>query len=88
MKNNDEKTFLRLNIIFRIQHILLLVSSLVLAITGLALLWHTTEMGRLLIDFGGGYEKRALIHRIAAIVLIIDGIWHISYFSKKHTKNF
>ncbi|MBI5376204.1 MAG: cytochrome b/b6 domain-containing protein [Candidatus Schekmanbacteria bacterium] len=84
MAKEGEKV-LRVNLIFRTQHISLMVSALVLAVTGYALLMHKSEAGKFIINFLGGYESRALIHRISAIVLIAVCIWHYLYvlFSKK-----
>lgn len=61
-----------------------MLSSIVLGVSGFALLWHSTEVAKMIISIGGGYTGRAYIHRIAAIILIFDGLWHLLYilFSK------
>lgn len=83
---NHETTYVeRMNLNFRIQHILLFLSLIVLALTGLALYLHDTWLGKLLITLEGGIEARGRIHRITAIILIILSFYHIIYiiFSEK-----
>jgi len=59
----------------RLQHFVLMSSFIVLAVTGFALKLPTTWYAHLL----GGEETRRWIHRIAGMVLIAGGIYHICY---------
>jgi cytochrome b subunit of formate dehydrogenase len=63
----------------RIQHAVLLVSMLVLSITGLALWYHNSWFGRLVISIEGGMATRGIIHRVFAIVLIGLCAYHLLY---------
>ncbi|MCL4558356.1 MAG: cytochrome b/b6 domain-containing protein [Deltaproteobacteria bacterium] len=61
----------------RIQHIILLVSMIMLSITGLALKFHNNSFSVWLIRIEGGIWVRGLIHRIFAIVLILLALYHV-----------
>ncbi len=54
----------------RLQHALLMLSTLVLLITGFSLLFHDLWIGRWLLWMEGGVAGRGLIHRWAAVVLM------------------
>ncbi len=60
----------RLTLNERLQHVALMVSTLVLLITGFSLLFHGTWIGRWLLWLEGGVGGRGLIHRWAAVVLM------------------
>ncbi len=78
-KNKNEEFVERMNLNLRIQHIILFLSLIILAISGLALYFHDTWFGRFLIQLEGGIEARGKIHRFSAIVLIILSIYHVIY---------
>ena len=61
----------------RIQHIILLISMLMLSITGLVLKFHNNSFSVWLIRIEGGIWVRGMIHRIFAIVLILLALYHI-----------
>jgi cytochrome b subunit of formate dehydrogenase len=63
----------------RLQHALLMASTLVLLITGFSLLFHDTWIGRWLLWLEGGVTGRGLIHRWAAAVLMGVCGWHFLY---------
>lgn len=58
------------------QHWLLLSSFIVLVITGFALRFGDAWFSRFLFGFDHGFAIRGIIHRIAAIVLVISTVWH------------
>lgn len=62
-----------------IQHFLLLISFITLAITGFALKYSQTWWGELLRIFGMTETVRQYLHRGAAIVLITTGLYHLGY---------
>ena len=62
----------------RWQHLLLLVSFIVLVITGFALKFPDTWFAHTL---GMGEHLRGIIHRIAGVVLIGAGIYHMFYLA-------
>jgi len=63
----------------RLQHALLMASTLVLLITGFSLLFHDLWIGRWLLRLEGGVEGRGLIHRWAAVVLMGVCGYHFLY---------
>lgn len=63
----------------RLQHALLMASTLVLLITGFSLLFHDLPIGRWLLWLEGGVGGRGLIHRWAAAVLIAVTAYHVAY---------
>jgi len=63
----------------RVQHALLMVSTLILLITGFSLLFHDLPIGRWLLWLEGGVEGRGLIHRWAAVVLMAVSAYHAAY---------
>ncbi|MEW5806276.1 MAG: cytochrome b/b6 domain-containing protein [Acidobacteriota bacterium] len=73
------RTFQRFSLEQRIQHILLVVLMIILAVTGLALMYHKTWLGALMIKIEGGVEARGYIHRTAAIAMIILCLYHVWY---------
>jgi len=63
----------------RLQHALLMLSTLVLLITGFSLLFHDVWIGRWLLRLEGGVTGRGLIHRGAALVLMGVCAYHFLY---------
>ena len=66
---HDDEIFIRMTPIERWHHILLAASFVVLLITGLLAMF-----GR-----GAGHAWRGILHRSAALVLIGNFVWHLSY---------
>ncbi len=69
----------RFNIHYRIQHILMLTSFLVLFFTGWALKFSEVETSQSWIRIFGGPHIAGRIHRIAGITMILDSIYHLLY---------
>ncbi len=61
----------------RLQHALLLISFIVLTWTGFAFKYSTATWARPLLVVVWGWELRALIHRIAAVVFIAVAVMHL-----------
>ncbi|MDR3793098.1 MAG: cytochrome b/b6 domain-containing protein [Terracidiphilus sp.] len=62
----------------RWQHLVLLVSFIILVITGFALKFPYTWFAE---NFGMGEQWRGIIHRIAGVVLMGAGIYHVFYLA-------
>jgi len=62
-----------------IQHIVLFVTFIVLALTGLPLKFHDWSVSQWWIEVWGGIETTRSIHRIAAYIMIADCIYHLLY---------
>jgi cytochrome b subunit of formate dehydrogenase len=71
----------RFNVIFRIQHILMFTTFLLLSFTGWGLKYAYEPQGvsSIWIRIWGGAETAGLIHRIAGIGMLCDFIWHVIY---------
>ncbi|HFE66240.1 MAG TPA: DUF4405 domain-containing protein [Chloroflexi bacterium] len=76
-KNNLPKEFPRFRVGARIEHIILLVSFTILAITGLPQKYALTSWGESMIAWMGGIEQARIVHRYAAFVLTVGAIYHI-----------
>jgi len=69
----------------RIQHWILLTCMIVLSLTGLALKFHDSWFGKIVIALEGGMEARGTIHRVFAVILMALVVYHVFYllFSEK-----
>jgi len=63
----------------RIQHVLLLISFFTLVITGFALHYPSSWLGMLFVH----ETVRSVVHRIAGVVMIVVGLYHIWYIITK-----
>lgn len=84
------RMFLRFNWHFRFQHFIMLVSVILLIITGIPIKFHTANLSESVVMMFGGIDFSTLVHRIAASGLIFVGIYHICYtlFSKEGRRDF
>lgn len=76
----EEKTgpaYVRFSLSQRIEHLILLISFTILGITGLVQKFSQAPLSIGLINVLGGIEGTRLIHRAAAVVLILVSIYHI-----------
>lgn len=72
-------TVIRFNGQELLQHILLTISFLVLAITGFALRFPDSWFYQFQVRMGLTEHARGVVHRTAAIVLMLTGIYHVVY---------
>ncbi|MCX6163729.1 MAG: cytochrome b/b6 domain-containing protein [Ignavibacteriae bacterium] len=90
MKNKHEQKFLRMTLNERIQHFLLLSSFITLVITGFALKYPEAVWVMWVRKLFGDYafEIRGIVHRVAAVVMTADSMYHIFYviFTKRGRK--
>ncbi|HEY6448658.1 MAG TPA: cytochrome b/b6 domain-containing protein [Acidobacteriaceae bacterium] len=73
----------RLNFSERMQHGVLVVSFIVLVITGFALKYPHVFWAAPFVDWEHGHPVRGWIHRIAGVVLIGASVYHVVYLSIK-----
>jgi cytochrome b subunit of formate dehydrogenase len=78
-KNAVNEEYERLNIHYRIQHVLLFSSFLVLVFTGWPLRFYGVGFSRILMNMWGGLEMAAIVHRTAAVIMIITAAYHLGY---------
>ncbi len=79
-RNLSSRTVERMSLDQRVQHWMLLTSFIVLVITGFALEYPDGWLGLLA---GGSEPVRRIIHRIAAVVMMIVGVYHLFYLAFK-----
>jgi len=83
----SEKTYLRMTYNERIQHFLLLSTFITLVITGFALKYpEAFWVNWAVMIFGDAYfELRGIIHRVAAVIMILTSVYHLFYviFTKR-----
>ncbi len=76
------RLYLRMTVHERLQHATLVISFVLLVITGFMLrypeAWWVVGIRNL---SAGAFEWRGLIHRIAGVVLLVAGAWHIGYLA-------
>ena len=76
-RQDPTRTVVRMNKRQRIQHFLLLTSFFALVISGFALAWPDSFFAT--ITFGE--EIRRVIHRVAAVVMLALGLYHVWYMT-------
>ena len=86
----DDEVFLRMNLAERIQHFLLIATFYILIITGLPVFFYDIKFLKPLFSLEQSFYIRGIIHRIAAVVMILNLVWHIHYtvFTKRGRDNF
>jgi len=70
------------------QHTFLMVSFIVLVVSGFALRYSESSITRFFFGWEGGFVLRGLIHRIAAVVLIFGSVWHTIYLFTHRGRQF
>ncbi|GMQ77954.1 MAG: cytochrome b/b6 domain-containing protein [Anaerolineae bacterium] len=75
--SEKEKQYPRFRIGARIEHILLLTSFTILAVTGLPQRFAETTIGFNMINWMGGIETVRIVHRYAAFLLVFGAIYHM-----------
>jgi len=86
----DDEIFLRMNLAERIQHILLVVSFTLLVLTGLPLMFYELRIFKSIFSLENAFAFRGLLHRAAAVILIVDMAWHSAYtvLTRRGRQNF
>jgi formate dehydrogenase gamma subunit len=77
MSDPVKDKFLRFSKQDRLQHWLLVLSFSLLALTGLVQKFSDAGISQFLIGMLGGVEFVRIIHRVAAVVLMIESVYHI-----------
>jgi len=75
--NNKNKYVLRFTPLNRTLHFFMIISFIILALTGMSLKFSYTEWARILSAVFGGYESAGYLHRFAAIIMMIVFTTHI-----------
>ena len=77
-RRRERRTIVRLTANQRLQHWLLLTSFIILVLSGFALQYPDSLLAWLL---GSNEYLRRLIHRTAAVVMLVVGIYHLGYLA-------
>jgi len=83
-----EKYVLRFSRLNRILHVLMIVSFLILSLTGMSLKFSYTSWARVLSKFFGGFELAGYWHRFAAVIMIIVFTMHLVDLVRLRRKEF
>jgi cytochrome b subunit of formate dehydrogenase len=70
------------------QHTLLMVSFTVLVITGFAMRYGDSWFARFIFGWDHGFTVRGIIHRVAAVVMVISSLWHMLYLFSRRGRRF
>ncbi len=83
-----ENKILRFSRSWRAQHMLLMISVILLVISGFSLRYSHTTIGKILIFLEGGFEARGALHRLSAFLLLFTIFYHLIYifFTKEGRK--
>lgn len=90
---NDGELFQRFSVQFRVQHVFLFLSTLILIVTGVPL-WCMARPGytwsHSVVGFFGDVETMRQLHRLGAAVLILVSLYHLYYtmFTKEGRREF
>jgi cytochrome b subunit of formate dehydrogenase/cytochrome c553 len=80
---DDEQYVIRFAPFHRFTHILIVVSFLILAATGLPLMYYYTEWGQTLAGLFGGVGVTTILHRVAAVITFGYAGLHLGFVLKK-----
>ena len=86
--STKKKYVLRFSRLNRILHVLMIVSFLILSLTGMSLKFSYTGWARVLSKFFGGFELAGYWHRFAATIMIIVFVSHIADLIRLRKKEF
>ncbi len=73
----EVRKYLRFPLSYRLEHGVLMLSFTVLAITGLVQKYAGTGIAEGIVALMGGIERVRITHRVAAIVLMIETVYHV-----------
>ena len=73
----SKRTYLRFPLIYRVEHWIIVLSFTALAVTGLVQKYASSDISIWLINLMGGVQSVRIIHRVAAIALILESIYHV-----------
>jgi len=86
--NIKEKYVLRFTRLNRGLHILMIISFLILSLTGMSLKFSYTGWAKVLSKFFGGFQSAGYWHRFAAVIMIIVFITHLVDLARLKKKEF
>jgi formate dehydrogenase gamma subunit len=79
-RNGNQQKFYRLTMGQRLQHGVLALTFITLALTGFAILYADSAYAQWLTSLLGGPDNRSLIHRLAALLFVANAYLHFVYY--------
>lgn len=83
IRDEEEQWVVRFDKRHRFTHVLIIVSFLILAATGLPLMYSFTDWGKWLVEIHGGLGVTRFLHRAAAIVTFFYAAYHFWFVIQK-----
>jgi formate dehydrogenase subunit gamma len=80
-KKVEERMYPRLSLNIRVQHIILMASTLILIITGLPIKFHESAWAKFFFTAIGGLQVGRILHRVGAVGLIGIAIYHLLFLA-------
>lgn len=80
-KKEEERMYPRLSLNIRVQHIALMVSTLILIITGLPIKFHESAWADFFFTAIGGLQVGRILHRVGAVGLIGIAVYHLLFLA-------
>ncbi|MHB9145870.1 MAG: formate dehydrogenase subunit gamma [Symbiobacteriia bacterium] len=77
--SKSKATVERWNVHQRLQHILLVVATSVLILTGFPIKYHALPWAHTVTGWVGGFESLFALHLAAAVLLILTSVYHVVY---------
>jgi len=74
---SEPQKYSRFELAQRIEHLVLIISFTVLAITGLPQKYSLAGISQAMINLFGGIETIRVIHRLAAILFVLEAVYHL-----------
>ncbi len=71
-----------------VQHFILALSFTILVITGFSLRFYDSWWAERLFGWDGGFSFRGMVHRFAAVVMLLTTLWHVIYLFTARGKRF
>jgi cytochrome b subunit of formate dehydrogenase/mono/diheme cytochrome c family protein len=78
MSNPEQPKYLRFPLSYRVEHLITLVSFTILSITGLVQKFPDVGISQWTIIIFGGIEALRIVHRVAAVILMLASVYHIA----------
>ncbi len=83
IREEEDQWVVRFSQRHRLTHLLIIISFLGLAATGLPLMYSFTNWGRWLVEMHGGLGVTRYLHRSCALITIGYALYHLSFLIKK-----
>jgi cytochrome b subunit of formate dehydrogenase len=76
------RLYLRMTVNERVQHVVLFITFVLLVVTGFMLRYPEAWWVVRIRDLSAyAFEIRSLLHRIAGVVMLLAGVWHLAYLA-------